>query len=106
MSFGEAISLDTLALSIKQSYNEHIYPPEYIEIWGGTDSLNLKLLNKVKLDLDKVDKMRYKRMIACAIPNQKISFIRLKTKHYPKIPQGFPGDGNPPWLFVDEIILK
>ena len=45
-------------------------------------------------------------MIACAIPNQKISFIRLKTKHYPKIPQGFPGDGNPPWLFVDEIILK
>lgn len=106
MSFDQAIALDTLALSIKQSYNEHIYPPEYIEIWGGTDSLNLKLLNKVKLDLDKVDKMRYKRMIACAIPNQKISFIRLKTKHYPKIPQGFPGDGNPPWLFVDEIILK
>ncbi len=106
MFFDQPVQLDTLALSIKQSYNEHIYPPEFIEIWAGTDSLNMKLVNKVKLDLDEVGKSRYKRIIACHVPSQKFSFIRLKTKHYSKIPQGFPGEGNPPWLFVDEIILK
>lgn len=104
--FDSPVKVDTLALSIKQDYGQHIYPPQYIEVWGGADTLNLKLLNKVKLDMDKPDKIRNRRIIACHLPSQNISVIRLKTKHYAKIPDGLPGNGNVPWLFVDEIILK
>lgn len=104
--FDIPVQLDTLALSIKQEYNQHIYPPEYLEVWGGADSSKLRLLGKVNLDLDKPDKSQRRKMIACPILNEKVSFIRLKTKHYAKIPDGFPGGGSTPWLFVDEIILK
>jgi len=106
LSFDNKVKMDTLSLSIKQEYNQHIYPPESIEVWGGIDSLNLRLLNKVKLVLDKPDQMKGRKIIACYIPKQEITYIRLKAKHYEKIPEGFPGNGSPPWLFVDEIIIK
>ncbi|MDR2275941.1 MAG: chitobiase/beta-hexosaminidase C-terminal domain-containing protein [Sphingobacterium sp.] len=106
MFFDAPTKLGLLSLSIKQEYNQHIYPPQYIEIWGGADTLNMKLLNKVAIDLDKAEKMRKRRIVTCDLPDRKVSVIRLKTKHYTKIPEGFTGTGNPPWLFVDEIILK
>ncbi|MFZ4260437.1 c-type cytochrome domain-containing protein [Sphingobacterium sp. HJSM2_6] len=104
--FETAVHVDTLSLSIKQEYGQHIYPPEFLEVWGGTDTLNLKLLNKVRLDMDKTESMRNRRIIACHLPNQSVRVLRLKTKHYAKIPDGFPAAGSIPWLFVDEIILK
>ncbi|MGE8292039.1 MAG: c-type cytochrome domain-containing protein [Sphingobacterium sp.] len=104
--FDTQIKLSFLTLSIKQEYNQHIYPPQYLEVWGGADTSNMKLLNKVTVDLEKADKMQKKRMVTCNLPDLKVSVIRLKTKHYAKIPEGFTGTGNPPWLFVDEIILK
>ena len=30
-------------------------------------------------------------------------FIRFTVKHPGKIPEGFPGAGNPAWMFLDEI---
>ncbi len=104
--FDNPVQVDTLALSIKQEYGQHIYAPEFIEVWGGADSTKLKLLNKVKLEMDRADQMRNRRLLVCPLPSQSLSVIRIKTKHYPKIPEGFPGGGAPPWLFVDEIILK
>ena len=104
--FDKQVNVDTISLSIKQEYGQHIYPPQYIEVWGGTDTSNLKLLNNVRLELDKPDTMRNRRIIACSVPNRNVGVLRLKTKHYTKIPEGFPGNGSIPWLFVDEIILK
>ena len=104
--FDDPVQLNTLALSIKQEYNQHIYPPEYIEVWAGADSLNLKLLGTVQVDLDKADKTQKKRLVSYPIPHEAFRVIRLKTKHYTTIPEGFPGGGSTPWLFVDEIILN
>lgn len=104
--FESPVKLDFLSLSIKQEYNQHIYPPQYIEIWGGMDTTKMKLLNKVAVVLEKADKMRKRRIVTCELPDQNVNVIRLKTKHYAKIPEGLAGAGNPPWLFVDEIILK
>ncbi|ULT24844.1 hypothetical protein KUH03_39140 [Sphingobacterium sp. E70] len=82
--FDTPIKLNFLALSIKQEYNQHIYPPHYIEVWGGADTSNMKLLNKVTVDLEKADKMRKKRMVTCNLPDLKVSVIRLKTNIMPK----------------------
>ena len=104
--FDEPVQLKSLALSIKQDYNQHIYPPKYLEVWAGADSLNLKLIGNVSLELDKVDKIQSKKLINYAIANESFRVIRLKTKHYTTIPEGFPGGGSSPWLFIDEIILN
>ena len=33
-------------------------------------------------------------------------YIRFTVKHRGKIPDGFPGAGNPAWMFLDEIEVR
>jgi hexosaminidase len=36
----------------------------------------------------------------------KARYVRITVKHPGKIPDGFPGAGNPAWLFLDEIEVR
>ena len=36
----------------------------------------------------------------------KARFVRLTVDHKATIPAGFPGAGNPSWLFLDEVIVR
>jgi hexosaminidase len=36
----------------------------------------------------------------------KARYVRLAVQHIGKIPDGFPGAGNPAWLFLDEIEVR
>lgn len=33
-------------------------------------------------------------------------YIKIVAKHYGTIPRGYPGEGTPAWLFVDEVIVE
>lgn len=33
-------------------------------------------------------------------------YVRIAVKHPGKIPEGFPGAGNPAWMFLDEIEVR
>ena len=37
---------------------------------------------------------------------QKTQFIKLKIQGIGTCPPGHPGDGNPAWFFIDEIIIE
>jgi hypothetical protein len=33
-------------------------------------------------------------------------YVRFDVKHRGQIPEGFPGAGNPAWMFLDEIEVR
>jgi hypothetical protein len=37
---------------------------------------------------------------------KKVQKFRITIKNLDKIPRGMPGEGNQPWLFIDEISIK
>ncbi len=37
---------------------------------------------------------------------KKVQKFRITIKTLDKIPLGMPGEGNQPWLFIDEISIK
>jgi hypothetical protein len=107
--FDSPLTIDTLSLSVKQHYNDYgyfIYPPEYIEVWGGLDSNNVKLLAKISPVLEKPDQVNLRRMIPCPINTDNIGYIKLVAMPYSQIPEGYPAGGQPSWLFLDEIVIK
>lgn len=107
--FDSPLAIDTLNVSVKQRYNENnvfIYPPEYIEIWGGPDSNNTHLLTKISPALDRPEQVRPRRMISCPINTDNIGYIKLKAMPYQKIPAGYPAADRQAWLFLDEIVIK
>lgn len=107
--FDSPLTIDTLSLSVKQHYNDYgyyIYPPEHIEVWGGLDSNNVKLLTKISPVLEKPGQVNLRRMISCPINTDNIGYIKLVAKPYSQIPKSFPAEGQPSWLFLDEIVIK
>ena len=41
-----------------------------------------------------------------AFPEIKARFVRIHGTNVGKVPQGFRGEGEPAWLFMDEVIVK
>src|SRR5690606_9582939 len=105
----EATAIDTLTLSVMQNYVGITYmpafAPEYIEVWGGSDNNEEKLLAKVLPVPDKLEQLVSPRLIHCPI-NAEVSYLKLIAQPYRKIPEGYPGVGAEAWMFVDEIVLK
>lgn len=108
--FDKPTTVDTLMLSVLQNYAGvtymPVYPPEHIEVWGGKDSANVRLLAKVAPDLMKHEHLTRRRLIHCPVKASNVQYLKLVAKPYEHIPDGYPGSGAPAWLFVDEIILK
>lgn len=103
-------AIDTLTLSVMQNYTGitymPVYVPERIEIWGGTDTTDAKLLATVSPVPGKPEQLDGHRLIHCPINQVDLHYLKLIAQPYRKIPEGYPGAGMEAWLFVDEIILK
>jgi len=110
LHFDEPTTVDTLMLSVMQNYYGitymPVYAPEYIEVWGGSDSTQEKLLAKVMPVPGKPEQLEGHRLIECPIHTKDLRYLRVVAQPYPKIPDGYPGTGMEAWMFVDEIILK
>lgn len=104
--FREAIRLDTLGISVKQRYGARIYPPKTIRIWGGPDSVGAQLLNSSHPMLEKPGKISANRIVEIPLTRDGIRYLRLEAEPFVPIPKGYPAEGNPAWIFVDEILLN
>lgn len=107
--FDTPLAIDTLSLSVKQSYAAHnvfIYPPEEIEVWGGSDASSSRLLGKWNPTLYKGGEVKHRRMISLPIRKDNIGYIKLIATPYQQIPEGFPASGRQAWFFLDEIVIK
>jgi len=108
--FDQPTVIDTLTLSVLQNYTGitymPVYAPEYIEVWGGADTTEQKLLAKVSPTPGKPEQLEAHRLIHCPINTANLRYLKLIAQPYSKIPDGYPGASAQAWLFVDEIILK
>jgi len=104
--FDEAIAIDTIGVSVKQQYGAHIYPPRTIRIWGGADSLTASLLGSFRPALEKPEEVSANRLVQTPAEGRAIRYLRLEAEPFVPIPQQYPGEGNPAWIFVDEIIIN
>lgn len=83
-----------------------IFPPESVEVWGGTDAANLKLLTRFKTAMPaKGDKPSLKTMEGKFTP-QSVSCLKIVAKPLNKIPEWHKSKGNKALLLVDEMFLN
>ncbi|SEL83405.1 c-type cytochrome domain-containing protein [Parapedobacter koreensis] len=106
MHFDNAIRIDTIGISVKQDYGSHIYPPKWVEVWGGMDSTDARLLLRFQPPLTNPQQALPRRMIVAPMAGEAIRYLRIAVEPFVPIPRGFPAEGNPAWVFVDEIIMR
>lgn len=105
LSFDTAVDIQTVGISVKQNYGSHIYPPQQVDVWGGTDAADAQLIARSRPDLATDASPTQMLEIPVAGSNE-LRYLRVEAKPFVPIPTGYPAAGNPAWVFVDEIILR
>ncbi|WP_138475838.1 c-type cytochrome domain-containing protein [Dyadobacter bucti] len=83
-----------------------IFPPESVEVWGGSSPDNMKLLTKFKAALpSKGDKPTLKTVEGKFKP-QSVSYLKIIARPLSKIPDWHRSKGNRALLLVDEMFLN
>jgi hexosaminidase len=77
-----------------------IHLPELVEYSTSNDGTTFMLHGSVK------GKASHGRNAYTFNLGARTRYIRFTVKHIGKIPDGFPGAGNPAWLFLDEIEVR
>ena len=114
MVFGNPVEVKTVTISALKNISGYILPPGSIEIWGGMDEKNLKLLNKtVPGQVTSESQTKAKDfvntenlVINCSFKPTEIKFIKLLVKPVAKLPAWHAGKGEKAWIFVDEVFVN
>ena len=93
-----------IGISCLTDYGAYILFPTKIELYdistGNDELVYSKNVYSKKFDEEKGPLYTYRVPV-----NKKIKKVRLKVISNKKLPKGHPAEGEPAWLFIDEVML-
>jgi hypothetical protein len=97
----EKDSIAQVTLTFYNQVGSWIHHPQHIEIYVSEDGTNFQKI------AEKTFPLMAKQMVTLSIPfaKTKTKFIKIKASKL-VIPEGFNGEGNLAWIFLDEIIIE
>lgn len=95
-------SFTTVSIDALRDENSWIYFPKSVEVKVSDDGKNYRSLKKI--NADEID--RDKRVISLSVGQVSARYVRIIAENTGIIPAGQAGEGNPAWLFVDEIMVE
>ncbi|GGN05765.1 hypothetical protein GCM10010967_46210 [Dyadobacter beijingensis] len=104
--FKTPVMLSSLGVRYMVEEDTGIFPPELVEIWGGTTRDNMKLLAKFKAPMPVKGERASLRSVEGSFKPQQVSFIKIVARPLSKIPEWHRSKGNRALLLVDEMFLN
>ena len=98
-------NINEIAISCMESINNgFILLPESISLFDISQGKE-KLVSSLKISKSNVDEPDSKRVFKLELNQQNVRKVRLKIQSNRSLPKGHVAEGQPGWLFVDEIFL-
>jgi hypothetical protein len=82
------------------------FPPTIIQVFGGTDIDNLKLIGTMNPVMPSKTSVQEIKSIYTTFKPQSVSFIKVIAKPLKKLPEWHQAKGKPGLLLVDEILIN
>ncbi|PHN08533.1 FN3 associated domain-containing protein [Flavilitoribacter nigricans] len=98
-----AIPISTITLSYLQNIGSYIMTPMNIEVWGGPDAGNLRLIRKFNPQLPEKYLPNEVRGLDIRIPASTFACYKIVARPLPSLPAWHQGKGDPSWVFLDEV---
>ena len=97
--------IHTIMISYGRSIGSYIFPPMVVEVWGGRNRNDLRLIKSLKVEQPVKDEPQ--RIEALSIPLEKVnhSYYKLIVKPVDKLPKWHSGKGKKGWVMVDEVFF-
>lgn len=106
VSFNQPELLQSVGLNIMQNTGGGLFPPQSVEVWGGTDPKSMRKLSVLKPPVPGKDDPGKLGKIECRFKPQKLTCLKIVAKPLAKMPEWHGNKGKTAWLFVDELMLN
>jgi hypothetical protein len=92
-------------LSYADNLGGYIFPPVEVEVWGGNNTSDLKLLSSIKPEQPQAYRSQKIDAITVSFKPANYQMIKLVAKPISKLPTWHGGKGQKGWFFVDEVFF-
>jgi uncharacterized membrane protein len=106
LEFLKPVPVQSVTLSTLVDIGGYILPAHSIEIWGGEDAKNLKLLSRLIPEQPTKVLPSTMKGFECKFNTTTLKYIKIIGNPVAKLPSWHPGKGEKAWVFVDEILVN
>ncbi len=98
--------VQSITLSSMIDIGSYIMPPQTIEVYGGNDTKNLKLIGRMQPEQPKAMQSSYTKGFECKLNTAPVKYLKLVVTPVAKLSGWHPGKGDKAWIFVDEVLVN
>ncbi|MDE3145113.1 MAG: family 20 glycosylhydrolase [Bacteroidota bacterium] len=106
IDLGELTSIQSISLGCLQRYSDWIFLPKSVQFETSIDGENFIDVGIINNNISVSEKSPLIKDFKIVIKKQNIRYIRVIAKVLDACPKGHSGEGQPAWLFADEIIVE
>jgi hypothetical protein len=106
LRFPSPVSASSVTLSTLIDPGPYIMPAKSIEIWGGPDERNLKMLSKLVPEQPSKYIPSSREGFECRFDTTELTWIKIVVKNVDKLPKWHAGKGQKGWFFIDEVLVN
>lgn len=106
LNFKQPVKISSTVLNSIVNVNSSVFPPSRIEVYGGSDPDNLKLLNSFdpKMPAQKDPQQTFKYEVK--FKPASVSYLKIIAKPVKKLPSWHPAKGKSAFILFDEILIN
>ena len=98
--------IKSIVLSYARNPGSSNFPPTEVEVWGGKNSKDIKLIRNMKVAQPTGGEPMQVEALSIPIPVSSYSYYKLIAKPVDKLPKWHNSKGKKGWLLVDEVIFN
>jgi len=105
--FNKPVKAQGVTISMLRNVGGFIFPPVRLEVWGGINEKQMKLLKVLMPQMPVKTTANSENLIYdFDFPAQEISCLKVVAKPLAKLPEWHPGKGQKAWIFMDEVFVN
>ena len=106
VEFGDDLpTINRIDFSYALNVRRDIMPPVWVEVYGGNEPDNMKLLNKANAKMPQEEVPNIEKVLTINIPESNYKYYKIEALPLSKLPQWHRNKGKRAWVFVDEIFF-
>ena len=104
--FNQPAAISSVTISTLVDIGSYLMPPQSVEVWGGDNPTQLKLLSRITPEQPTMVKPIYQKGNEVKFSPVTVKYIKVIAIPVPKLPSWHPGKGDKAWVFTDEIFVN
>ncbi len=104
--FNTSVTVKSVTLSTLIDIGGYIMPPVSVEVWGGNETSQLKLLSRITPKQPIVTEPGYLKAFELSFAPVTVKYLKIVAVPFSKLPAWHPGKGDKGWVFADEVFVN